>query len=145
MILFDVNVLLYSHRLDSAWHEEANEAVHMALNGDAAFAVSDSVLQSFIRIATSSRILDPPTELNVAIDFAEALRHAPTALVIEPGRRHWRIFTRLLRESNASGDLVPDVFLAALAIESGSTLVSADSDFARFPGLRWENPLAKAP
>ena len=63
-------------------------------------------------------------------------------VVVRPGARHWSIFTRICRESGAIGNLVPDAYLAALAIEQGCELVSNDADFARFKGLRWRDPLA---
>ena len=66
----------------------------------------------------------------------------PHCVTVHPGARHWRIFTRLCRESGATGNLVPDAFLAALALEHGCELVSNDADFARFRGLRWRHPLA---
>jgi len=77
-----------------------------------------------------------------ALAFANAFRSEPNALAIAPGPRHWEIFQRLCLDGGARGNLVPDAWLAALAIESGCELVTADRDFARFPGLRWMHPLA---
>lgn len=79
-----------------------------------------------------------------ALEFADALLDRPNVLRVEPGARHWRIFTRLCDEAGAKGDLVPDAWLAAVAVESGSELITADRGFARFPGLRWRHPLAGA-
>jgi predicted nucleic acid-binding protein len=75
-----------------------------------------------------------------ALEFAEALRSQPNCIVLSPGDRHWQMFTRICREADARGDLVPDAYLAALAIESGSQLVSTDRDFARFGDLDWRPP-----
>jgi predicted nucleic acid-binding protein len=83
-----------------------------------------------------------PTPLTDAIEFVEILRSMPQTVLVQPGRRHWDIFTQLCLESRASGNLVPDAFLAGIAIESGSEFVTTDRDFARFPGLTWSDPLA---
>ncbi len=76
-----------------------------------------------------------------ALAFGEALRDQPNRVSIVPGARHWDIFSRLCSETGVRGDLVPDAYLAALAIESGSEWMTTDRDYARFPGLRWRHPL----
>lgn len=141
MILFDVNVLLWAQREELEHHRRAKAFVDGVLAADTAFGVSELVLSAVVRISTHPSIFSPPTPLARALDFAAALRDAPTAVVLGPGPRHWRIFDRLCRESNAKGNIVPDAYLAALAIETGSTLVTTDRGFTRFPGLGWENPL----
>lgn len=78
-------------------------------------------------------------DVNV-LEFVEALRGAPNCLHVVPGQRHWEIFTRLCRDTRAKGNLVPDAYLAALAIESGSEWMTTDRDYSRFPGLRWRDP-----
>lgn len=79
--------------------------------------------------------------LDAALRFVEGLRAQPNAVVVTPGHRHWEIFSRLCREVEAKGNLVADAYLAALAIESGSELITTDRHFARFRGLRWRHPL----
>ncbi|TAK75093.1 MAG: PIN domain-containing protein, partial [Dehalococcoidia bacterium] len=74
--------------------------------------------------------------------FANTLRSSPGVVIVGAGDRHWDIFERLCLEAGARGNLVTDAYLAALAIESGSELITTDRDFARFPGLRWRHPLA---
>ena len=74
--------------------------------------------------------------------FAAALRDRSNAVLVAPGPRHWTIFERLCTESGARGNLVPDAYHAALAIESGSEWITTDRDYGRFPGLRWRHPLA---
>lgn len=100
------------------------------------------MLSGFLRIVTHPRIFTPPTPIEGALALVEGLRAQPAALQVSPGRRHWEIFSRLCREADARGNLVPDAYLAALAIESGSELVTTDRDFSRFRGLRWRHPLA---
>lgn len=100
------------------------------------------VLSGFLRVVTHARIFTPPAPIERALAFVEGLRKQNTAVNVSPGRRHWEIFARLCREADARGNLVPDAYLAALAIESGSELVTTDRDFSRFGGLRWRHPLA---
>jgi toxin-antitoxin system PIN domain toxin len=99
------------------------------------------VLTGFLRIATHPRIFERPTSTADALAFADALRSQPNAVLVAPGRRHWEIFARLCREGGARGNLVPDAYLAALAIESGAELITADRGFARFRTLQWRHPL----
>jgi toxin-antitoxin system PIN domain toxin len=113
-----------------------------ALTGDEPVGVSDLVLSGFVRVVTHPRVFDPPDPVAAALEFADAVRRHPAALPVTPGERHWAIFGSLCRASDAKGNLVPDAYLAALAIELGAELVTADRDFSRFPGLRWRHPLA---
>lgn len=110
------------------------------VEAEASYAVSDLVLSGFVRIVTHPAIFPNPDPVADAMDFASALRSAPNAVAIGPGRRHWAIFEDLCRRTGAKGNSVPDAFYAALAIESGSDWVTADRGFARFPGLRWRHP-----
>lgn len=91
---------------------------------------------------THPRVFSPPEPIESALSFADALRSRPNAVPVSPGIRHWGIFERLCREAGVRGNLVPDAYLAALAIESGSEWITTDRDYARFPGLRWRHPLA---
>jgi toxin-antitoxin system PIN domain toxin len=86
-------------------------------------------------------VFDPPTPLDQAIAFVEQVRSRPNTVVFSPGKRHWEIFRGLCVASGATGNLIPDAYLAALATETGSELITTDRDFARFPGLRWRHPL----
>jgi len=100
------------------------------------------VLSGFVRVVTHPRVFDPPDTVAAALAFANAVRAQPTAVLVAPGERHWEIFERLCVGAGAKGNLVPDAYLAALAIESGSEFVTTDRDFSRFPGLRWRHPLS---
>ena len=99
------------------------------------------------RLPSVDSLLQEPQTCELLADFGrslsvEALRAAPTSVVLPPGPRHWSIFTDLCEAVGAKGNLVPDAYLAALAIESGSEWITTDHDFSRFPGLRWRHPLA---
>lgn len=141
MRLCDVNLLVYAFREDTERHAECATWLDALVNGQEAYGVSDHVLSGFIRIVTHPKVMQQPSRPERALAFAETLRGAPNAVPVQPGPRHWAIFTGLLRASGAKGNLVPDAYLAALAIESGCEWVTTDGDFARFPGLRWINPL----
>lgn len=139
MQLPDVNVLIYAHREDAPEHQRYATWLTELTTSAAPFALSETVLASFLRIVTNSRIFDPPTPMNVAIAFCQRLVARPRAVIIAPGRRHWDIFVRLCR--NVEGPLVTDAYLAALALEHGCELVTTDGDFGRFPELRCRHPL----
>ena len=100
------------------------------------------MLSGFVRIVTHPRVFVDPTPPAEAIAFCEALRSQPNATILAPGPRHWTIFARLCAEVGARGNLVPDAYLAALAIESGSDWITTDRGFRRFDGLHLRHPLA---
>ena len=140
MVLIDANVLLYALREDAPKHGECRAWLEALVSSGDAYGVSELVLSAVLRIATHPRVFSPPTPLDRAIEFCEALRDQPGCVIVNPGSRHWGIFLRLCREAEARGNLVPDAYLAALALESGCELVTTDRDFSRFPGVRWSPP-----
>lgn len=142
MRLLDVNVLVYAHREDATDHGQYRAWLEDLINADAAYGISDVVLSGFLRIVTHPRIFAPPTDLDQAIEVASAIRGRPNCVTVDPGRRHWDIFTRLCRDAGVKGGLVTDAFFAALAIETGSEWITTDRDYARFPGLHWRHPLS---
>lgn len=99
------------------------------------------VLGSFLRIVTNGRIYRTPAPMKAALGFANVVRDQPNCAEIEPGDRHWQIFCGLCVRADVKGNLVPDAWLAALAIEKGCELVTADRDYARFAGLVSRHPL----
>jgi uncharacterized protein len=141
LILIDVNVLVYSHRIDTAGHERYRDWLAAILNGDAAYAMSDLVLSGFLRVVTHARIFSDPTPLEVALRFVSEVRDRANCMLVSPGGRHWDVFTHLCNTVGARGNLIPDAYFAALAIESGTEWITTDRDYARFPGLRWRHPL----
>jgi toxin-antitoxin system PIN domain toxin len=140
MQLPDVNVLIYAHREDAPEHERYAAWLQALTSSDEPFALSDVVLSGFLRIVTNQRIFEPATPMDTALAFCQRLVAWPRASLVTPNRRHWDLFTGLCRD--IKGPLVADAYIAALAIEHGCELITTDSDFARFPGLRWRHPLA---
>ncbi len=142
MLLPDVNVLVYAHIEDSAAdHGEYAAWVTRMATEPEPFALSVLVVSGFVRVVTNPRIFDPPSTLDRSLAFVSSLAERPTARIVGPGPDHLKIFERLCRESRATGKLVADAAHAAVAVEHGCTMVSTDSDFCRFPGLRWQHPL----
>ncbi len=140
MILPDVNVLVYAYRADAPKHGRYRGWLEEVLAGNEAYGLSDLVLGGFLRVVTHPRVFVPPSPLGHALEFAEALRGHPNCVHVAPRQRHWEIFTRLCSEARAKGNLMPDAYFAALAIESGSEWMTTDRDYSRFPGLRWRDP-----
>ena len=139
MLLPDVNVLVYAFRSDMTEHALHHAFLQGLLDGDEAFGLSAQVLSGFLRVVTHPRIFATPDPIDEAMAFTTILRESDRAVAVEPGPRHWEIFERLCRTANARGNLVPDAYHAALAIESGCEWVTTDRDYARFPGLRWRH------
>ena len=139
----DVNILVYAHREETPDHAAYQSWLERAVNSDQAFGMSDLILSGFLRIVTHPRILNPPSPSGIAWTFVRGIRSRPNCVSISPGPRHWEIFARLCSESRVKGNLIPDAYFAALAIESGCEWITTDSDYARFPGLRWRHPLRK--
>ncbi len=140
MVLVDVNVLVYAHRQDAPNHGAFRRWLEGVMQSDRAYGMSDLVLGGFLRVVTHPRVFRTPTPLNQAIAFTQDVREQANCVLVEPGRRHWDIFTRLCRAAGVRGNLVPDAYLAALAIESGCEWITTDRDYARFEGLRWRLP-----
>ena len=140
MILADVNVLVAGYRDDHPEHARCRSFLQSVLTGQELFGTSGLVFSGFLRVVTLPRVFARPSPLEHAIGFARALLAHPRAVPINPGRRHWEIFSGLCMKAEAKGNLIPDAYLAALAIESGCEWITLDGDFARFPGLRWRMP-----
>lgn len=142
MLLPDVNVLIYAHREDSTAEHPAYAAWITGLaTGDEPFALSVLALAGLVGITTNPRVFRRPSTLDEVFAFTGELLARPTARVLAPGPRHLEIFEALCRRSGATAKLSADAQHAAMAIEHGCTLVTTDSDFDRFPGLRWRHPL----
>lgn len=141
-MLVDANLLLYAVDESSPAHLRAKEWLEAALNGSRRVALPWQSLTAFVRIATNPRALVEPLTAAQAWRFVERWLDAPTAWIPSPSSGHRSILGSLLTDLDVRGSLVTDAVLAALCIEHGLTVYSADSDFARFPGIAWINPLA---
>ena len=142
MILIDANILLYAEDSLSTHHEKARVWWDAQLSGAAPVCLCWPVLTAFIRIATNARLHQRPLTLKEAVDRVQSWLDQPCVRMIQPTEQHWDIFQRMLHEGNATANLVSDAHLAALAVEHNCDLCSTDADFARFPGLRWRNPIS---
>ena len=137
MILPDVNVLVGALRSDSVHHDICGNLLEDALNGPRRFGVSPLTLSAMVRIVTNPKIFKTADQPATALAFCALLLDAPNSVTVEPGRRHWTIFADLCIRTNARGNLIPDAWYAALAIEHGCEWITLDRDFALFPALQW--------
>ena len=143
MIIPDVNVLVGAFRADADRHAGLRDWLEDVVAGPDVLALSDAVLGGVVRVLTHTRIFAVPTPLGTALDQVAALRGADGVVRVTPGPRHRDIVDRLCRDGDARGNLVADAQHAALAVEHNAVWMTLDHDFARFPGLRWANPLAE--
>lgn len=141
-MLVDANLLLYSADATSRLHERARKWLLERLNGTQRVGLPWQSLGGFLRIATNPRVLPNPLSPAVAWRQVEIWLSAPAAWVPVPGPSHAELLGELLLHHEVAGNLVADAMLAALALEHGLAVCSADSDFARFTEVRWTNPLA---
>ena len=136
MFLLDVNVVLAAHRADHPDHGIVRPWFDQLLAGDESFTVPNVVWGSFLRLATNRRIFDIPSPRADAFAFVDATCAQPHHLATNPGPRHLALLRELCDEADASGDLMPDAVLAAIAVEHHCGVVTLDRDFARFTSVR---------
>ena len=141
-MLVDANILLYAVDEDSPFHADARDWIEEALNGPRRIGLPWQSLTAFMRISTNPRALERPLSPVEAWDMVQSWLDAPNAWVPQPGRGYREILGRLIRDLRLGANLIPDAALAALCIEHGLSIVSADSDFARFTELERFNPTA---
>jgi toxin-antitoxin system PIN domain toxin len=140
MKLLDVNVLLPAHRADHPDHGKARHWLDALLKTEEQFGVPWAVWWSFLRLSSHPRVFAAPTPVGDALRFIKALRAQPGHIPVEPGDQHLDCLRRMCEGAEASGDLMPDAVLAALACEHGGEVVSFDRDFARFQEVAWMRP-----
>ncbi len=141
MKLPDVNLLLYAYDSRSARHAPAREWLQQTLSGAETVAMTWIVLLAFIRLSTRAAVVERPLGVDAAIGLVESWLAQPCVTVVHPTERHAALLRQLLLPLGTAGNLTSDAHLAALAIEHGAQLCSCDSDFSRFSGLRWVDPL----
>lgn len=143
MILLDANVLLYATNALAPEHARIRAWLESALDRYDRIGIPWASLLAFLRIVTNPRALARPLSVDDAWEHIEDWLDADQVWVPEPAETHRKTLRRLVRASRATGNLISDAHLAALAIDHGLTLITTDSDFAAFPGLKWMNPLAR--
>ena len=142
MILVDANLLVYAHVKALPQHEVGHAWLDERLNGTAPVGLPWASLLGFVRLVSNPRIFERPRSVAQAWRQAESWLDCATVWTPAATERHREVLRPLLGAAGMRANLVPDAHLAALAIEHGLVLCSSDGDFARFPGLRWENPMA---
>jgi len=141
-MLVDANLLLYASDTQSRFHSVARAWLLEQLDGSRRVGLPWQSLGAFLRLSTHPRVSAHPLTPSKAWASVSAWLRAPTAWIPQLGPRYATLLGDLIVDQEVTGNLVPDAQLAALALEHGLTVCSADSDFARFPEVRWENPLA---
>jgi uncharacterized protein len=142
VILVDANLLVYAHVASFTQHSRARDWLDEQLDGSAQVGLPWPSLLAFLRLVTNPRVFEQPETSMEAWDQVIDWLNCEPAWIPQPGPRHAGLLGELLALPGIRADLVPDAHLAALALEHGLTLCSTDGDFARFPNLRWMNPLA---
>ena len=141
MIIPDTNLLVYATYKESPHHAKASRWLEGILSGDEPVGLPWTSVLGFLRVSTNARIVTMPLKIDVAIATVSEWFNRRVVSAVEPGADHWRVFSTLLSEAGRGANLATDAHLAALCIERGATLHTADGDFSRFRGLRWANPL----
>lgn len=142
MIVLDVNLLLYAYDEQAPEHGKARDWLEDLFSGDELVGLPWQTLAAFVRISTYPHQTGQRFSLRQAVLIVDQWLDLPIVRVLNPGEYHWRIYRKTLLDGDARGKLAPDAQLAALTMEYGGVLYTNDRDFARFPGLRWVNPLA---
>jgi uncharacterized protein len=141
VILLDANILIYAIDRDSPRHVRARRWLEETLSGDTWVGLPWIAILAFIRVTTRPGIVRRPLLPEQALAFVDSWLGQPYVTAVGPGEQHWRILRSLLRANGTAGNLTSDAHIAALALEHGCTVVSADTDFRRFAGITHVNPL----
>jgi toxin-antitoxin system PIN domain toxin len=138
--IVDTNILLYAANASGPHHDRAVQVLGGLLSGDEMVGVPMVVVLGFLRIATNPRIFPAPLSVEDALNVIDDLLAHPRVAVVNPGDGHWKVLRELISNAGVAANVTTDAHIAALAIERGAVVVSHDSDFSRFKGLRLENP-----
>lgn len=142
MIVLDANILLYAYDASSQLHEKARAWVEQLFSDGTAVGLPWQTVAAFLRITTHPRLPGSRLSAEEATQIVEAWLDQPNVRLLAPGDQHWPVLRKMVIDGQARGPLVSDAHLAALTAEYGGILQTTDRDFARFPALRWANPLA---
>ena len=143
MIVFDANLLIYAYDGGATQHGRARSWVEETFSGTDLVGIPWQAILSFLRFMTNRRLPGSRFSIDEACEIVDGWLDQPNVRLLAPAEQHWMYLRRVLVEGQSSGPLVSDAEIAALTIEHGGVLHTADRDFARFPGLRWMNPLQK--
>lgn len=141
MIILDANLLIYAYDSGAKEHAAARRWLEELFSSPQLIGLPIQTLSAFLRIITHSRLPGTRFAVEEAVEIVDEWLALPQVRLLVPGERHWAHLRRALLEGNASGPLVTDAHIAAVAAEFGGIVHTKDRDFARFPGLRWVNPL----
>jgi uncharacterized protein len=141
VIVVDANLLIYSYDSHSAHHEKSRSWFEKTLSGTETVGMPWQTVSAFVRVLTNRKLHGLRLSLEWAAEIVDEWLEQPNVRLLLPGEDYWRVLRRVMIEGQASGPLVSDAEIAALTIEYGGVLHTADRDFARFPALRWKNPL----
>ena len=141
MILVDANLLIYAIDSDSPHHARARRWLEQALSGTVPVGLPWIVILAFVRLTTRPGIMRRPLELADAVAYVESWLRQPCVEIVARGEHHWATFSSMLLATGTAGNLTSDAHIAALVLERGAGICSADHDFARFPGVTHVNPL----
>jgi toxin-antitoxin system PIN domain toxin len=139
--IIDLNLVIYAHNENAPMHRTAGQWWEQALNQTETIGLSWVVMLGFLRIMTNRRIMPSPLQPEQAIEIVNTWTDQDVTQIVLPGKEHWSILKSLLHDAGVAANITTDAHLAAIAIENGATLYSADNDFARFKNLNWKNPL----
>jgi hypothetical protein len=140
VILPDVNVLIHAVNADSPRNARIHGWWDACLSGSAPVGLAWAVTLGFVRITTNHRVMENPLSLEQAADYVRSWLAQPCVRTVVPREGHWDLVESLLRAAGTAGNLTTDAHLAALAMQQGYTLYTTDTDFSRFPGLKWSLP-----
>jgi len=139
--IIDTSVLLPAVSPSLAQHRAARSALEMAINDDRPVGFTWVVVNAFLRLTTKPGLFERPLSIDEAWTLVDEWLGHPNVRVVQETAEHARLWSELLRDAGTGGDLTTDAWIAAIALAHGASVLTLDSDFARFPGLRWENPL----
>jgi toxin-antitoxin system PIN domain toxin len=143
VVLPDINILVYALDKSSPHHRAAREWWEEQLNGTQTVCLPWVVMLGLIRLLTNPRVFNHPYEATEVLAILESWLALPHVRIIHPSDGHFELLGKMIGSVRTAGNLTTDIHLAALAIERGLVLCSADTDFSRFPGLKWKNPLKR--
>jgi toxin-antitoxin system PIN domain toxin len=142
MIVPDVNLLVYAYNKCAPKHEESKLWWEALLNGNRNVAIPWVVSTGFVRIMTHTKVMSPPMTPLYAFEIIESWFLIPHVNPINPGSRHLSFLKQMLKFAGVGGNMMTDIHIASIAMEYQAELHSNDSDFSRFTGLKWINPIA---